>query len=83
MKSIHFLSGSNGGQTSTNGQEGSTVYLVGLERNNLSGDASHGQTLKSNLYCQLLDRLKIAIDQNWPTEEVLCSIRTMLDRTLM
>ncbi|GFU49219.1 hypothetical protein TNCV_2675121 [Trichonephila clavipes] len=31
---------SNGGQTRTNGQEGSTVYLVGLERNNLLRVAS-------------------------------------------
>ncbi|GFW39316.1 histone-lysine N-methyltransferase SETMAR [Trichonephila clavipes] len=33
-------SSSNGGQTRTKGQEGSTVYLVGLERNHLLGDAS-------------------------------------------
>ncbi|GFV68847.1 hypothetical protein TNCV_1985121 [Trichonephila clavipes] len=33
-------SNSNGGQTRTNGKEGSTVYLGGLERNHLLGDAS-------------------------------------------
>ncbi|GFW09530.1 histone-lysine N-methyltransferase SETMAR [Trichonephila clavipes] len=42
-----------------------------------------GQTLKSDLYCQQLDRLKLAIDQNWPTEEVLCSIRTKPGHTLL
>ncbi|GFX18139.1 histone-lysine N-methyltransferase SETMAR [Trichonephila clavipes] len=26
----------------------------------------HGQTLNSDLYCQQLDRLKLAIDQKWP-----------------
>ncbi|GFW45839.1 putative DD34D transposase [Trichonephila clavipes] len=36
----------------------------------------YGQTLNSGIYCQRLDCLKLAIDQNWPTEEVLCSIRT-------
>ncbi|GFW70633.1 mariner Mos1 transposase [Trichonephila clavipes] len=36
----------------------------------------YGQTLNSDIYCQQLDHLKLAIDQNWPTEEVLCSIRT-------
>ncbi|GFX36011.1 mariner Mos1 transposase [Trichonephila clavipes] len=41
----------------------------------------YGQTLNSDLYCQRLDRLKPAIDQNWPTEEVLCSIRTTPDHT--
>ncbi|GFX38400.1 histone-lysine N-methyltransferase SETMAR [Trichonephila clavipes] len=30
----------------------------------------YGQTLNSDPYCQQLDRLKLAIDQNWPTEEV-------------
>ncbi|GFW74216.1 histonelysine Nmethyltransferase SETMARlike [Trichonephila clavipes] len=28
-------------------------------------------TLNSDLYCQQLDRWKLAMDQNWPTEEVL------------
>ncbi|GFW60433.1 camar1 transposase [Trichonephila clavipes] len=28
------------------------------------------------VYCQQLDRLKLAIDQKRPTEEVLCSLRT-------
>ncbi|GFX30562.1 hypothetical protein TNCV_3462121 [Trichonephila clavipes] len=35
-----WRSSSNGGQTRTNSQEGSTVYLVGLERNNLLEVAS-------------------------------------------
>ncbi|GFV42088.1 mariner transposase [Trichonephila clavipes] len=35
----------------------------------------YGQTLNS-IYCQQLDSLKLAIDQKWPAEEVLCSIRT-------
>ncbi|GFV36713.1 putative DD34D transposase [Trichonephila clavipes] len=26
----------------------------------------HGQTLNSDLYCEQLDRLKLAIDQKWP-----------------
>ncbi|GFX40393.1 histone-lysine N-methyltransferase SETMAR [Trichonephila clavipes] len=30
-----------------------------------------GQTLNSDLYCQQLDHLKLAVDQNWPTEDVL------------
>ncbi|GFV48444.1 hypothetical protein TNCV_3027141 [Trichonephila clavipes] len=37
---------SNGGQTRTNGQEGSTVYLVGLERNHLLGVASAWPNMK-------------------------------------
>ncbi|GFV67950.1 mariner transposase [Trichonephila clavipes] len=37
---------------------------------------SYGQTLNSDLYCQQLDLLKLAIDQKWPKEEMLCSIRT-------
>ncbi|GFT83519.1 hypothetical protein TNCV_5061361 [Trichonephila clavipes] len=61
---------SNGGQIRTNGQEGSTVYLVGLERNHLLGVASVCKTLNSDL-CQQLYRLKPAIDQNWPTEGVV------------
>ncbi|GFU75726.1 putative DD34D transposase [Trichonephila clavipes] len=36
----------------------------------------YGQTQNSDIYCQQLDRLKLTIDQKWPTEEVLCSIRT-------
>ncbi|GFW75494.1 mariner transposase [Trichonephila clavipes] len=43
----------------------------------------NGQTLNSDLYCQQLDRLKLAIDQKWPTEEVLCSIRTTPGHTLL
>ncbi|KAL9876423.1 histone-lysine N-methyltransferase SETMAR-like isoform 1-T3 [Glossina fuscipes fuscipes] len=44
----------------------------------------YGQTLNSDLYCQQLDRLKIAIDQKrpeWPTGEVSCSTRTTLGHT--
>ncbi|GFX37742.1 mariner Mos1 transposase [Trichonephila clavipes] len=43
----------------------------------------YGQTLNSDLYCQQLDCLKVAIDQNWSTEEVLCFIRTTPGRTRM
>ncbi|GFX14611.1 mariner transposase [Trichonephila clavipes] len=35
-----------------------------------------GQKLTSKIYSQQLNRLKLATDQKWPTEEVLCSIRT-------
>ncbi|GFW74618.1 hypothetical protein TNCV_961931 [Trichonephila clavipes] len=53
--------------TGTNSQEGSTVYLVGLERNHLLGVAPvWGQTLNSDLYCQQLDHLKQAVDQKRP-----------------
>ncbi|GFV66625.1 mariner transposase [Trichonephila clavipes] len=36
----------------------------------------YGQTLNSDLYCQQMDRLKLAIDHIRPTEEASCSIRT-------
>ncbi|GFX65000.1 putative DD34D transposase [Trichonephila clavipes] len=39
----------------------------------------YGQTINSYLYCQQLDRLKLAIDQKRPelaNREVLCSTRT-------
>ncbi|GFW60795.1 histone-lysine N-methyltransferase SETMAR [Trichonephila clavipes] len=36
----------------------------------------YGQTLNSDLYCQQLDRLKLAINQKWSTKEVLGSIKT-------
>ncbi|GFU18146.1 histone-lysine N-methyltransferase SETMAR [Trichonephila clavipes] len=54
---------SNGGQIRTNGQEGSTAYLVGLERNHLLGVASAWRNTK---FRSLLSTLKIAIDQKWP-----------------
>ncbi|GFW25722.1 putative DD34D transposase [Trichonephila clavipes] len=41
----------------------------------------YDQTLNSDLYCQQLDRLKLAIDQNRPTEEVSCCIRTTPSHT--
>ncbi|GFU14691.1 hypothetical protein TNCV_746701 [Trichonephila clavipes] len=50
-------------QTRTNGQEGSTVHLVELERNHLLEMLPHGQTLNSDLYSQQLDRLKPVTDQ--------------------
>ncbi|GFV45114.1 mariner transposase [Trichonephila clavipes] len=40
----------------------------------------HGQTLNSDLYCQQRDRLN---GQNWPTKEVLCSIRTTPEHILL
>ncbi|GFU75759.1 mariner transposase [Trichonephila clavipes] len=43
----------------------------------------YGQTQNSDIYCQQLDRLKLTIDQKWPTEEVLCSIRTTPGHTLL
>ncbi|GFU79539.1 mariner transposase [Trichonephila clavipes] len=42
-----------------------------------------GRTLNSDLYCHQLNRLKLAIDQNWPTEEVLCCINTMPGQTCL
>ncbi|GFX97680.1 mariner Mos1 transposase [Trichonephila clavipes] len=36
----------------------------------------YGQTLNSDICYQQLDRLKLVIYKNRPTEEVLCSIRT-------
>ncbi|GFV31430.1 mariner Mos1 transposase [Trichonephila clavipes] len=36
----------------------------------------YDQTLNSDLFCQQLDHIKQVIDQNCPTEEVICSIRT-------
>ncbi|GFV95108.1 hypothetical protein TNCV_3709031 [Trichonephila clavipes] len=73
-----WRSSSSGDQTRTNGQEGSTVYLVGLDWKGIIYYELllYGQTLNLDLYCQQLDRLKLAIDQNWPTEEVLCFIGT-------
>ncbi|GFU20631.1 transposase [Trichonephila clavipes] len=58
-----------------NGQEGSTVYLARWKGIIYYELLLYGQILNSDIYCQQLDRLKLAIDQNWPTEEV-CSIRT-------
>ncbi|GFS77241.1 mariner Mos1 transposase [Trichonephila clavipes] len=58
---------SNGGQSRTNGQEGSTVYLVELERNLIYYELfPYDQTLNSDIYCQQLDRLKLTIYQKRP-----------------
>ncbi|GFV11130.1 mariner transposase [Trichonephila clavipes] len=43
----------------------------------------YGQTLNLDLCCQQLDRLKLAIDQKWPTKELLCFIRTTPGHTLL
>ncbi|GFW93819.1 histone-lysine N-methyltransferase SETMAR [Trichonephila clavipes] len=48
----------------TNGQEGSIVYLVGLERNHLLGDASAWPNTKFR--SQQLDHLKTVADQKLP-----------------
>ncbi|GFV94646.1 putative DD34D transposase [Trichonephila clavipes] len=32
----------------------------------------HGQTINLDIFCQQLNRLKLDIDQNWPTEEGCC-----------
>ena len=59
-------SSSNGGQTRTNDQEGSIMYLVGLELIIYYELLPYGQTLNSDLYCQQLDHLKLAIDEKRP-----------------
>ncbi|GFY13916.1 hypothetical protein TNCV_1295771 [Trichonephila clavipes] len=64
LRTRRRVSTSNGDQTRTNGQQGSTVYL-GLEKNHLLGVVSAWQTLNSKFYCQQLERLKIEIDQKW------------------
>ncbi|GFX92270.1 DDE_3 domain-containing protein [Trichonephila clavipes] len=73
-------SSSNGGQIRTNGQEGSTVYLVGLERNNLLSVASAWLNTKFRYLLSTIgpiESYRVTINgQNWPTEHLLCSIRT-------
>ncbi|GFV39054.1 hypothetical protein TNCV_2007981 [Trichonephila clavipes] len=46
-------------------------------------DHGQSQTLNSDLYCQQLDRLKLVIDQKWPTDEGLCPIKTTPGHTLL
>ncbi|GFW72537.1 transposase [Trichonephila clavipes] len=59
-------SSSNGDQTSTNGQEHFTAYLVGVERIICYELLPYFQTLNSDFYCQQLGHLQLEIDQKQP-----------------